>query len=120
MRHTTPITLARWALIAGLAAALPAYSAANPVEIGAQSGAMQYCRGKAKSNDERVKYNMLQTTYMEDMQKLSPAEKNQALVMQTQVNNKGAYRGQKLDPSTCGKLYQQFTQSQLIEQNRQR
>jgi hypothetical protein len=105
-------------MAAGLAAALPAHAASNPVEIGSQSGAMQYCRDKAKSDDERVKYNVLQTTYMADMQKFSPAEKNQAFVMQAQVIQSGAYRGKRLDRNTCGKLYEQFTRSQIIKQNR--
>jgi hypothetical protein len=113
-------TLIRWALVAGLAAALPAYAVSNPVEVGAQSGAMQYCSGKAKSDEERVRYNVLMTTYMKDMDRLSAADKNMAFVIQAQTNNSGAYHGRKLDRGNCGKLLEQFTRSQIYSQNRQK
>jgi hypothetical protein len=34
------------------------------------------------------------------------------------VIQSGAYRGKRLDRNTCGKLYEQFTRSQIIKQNR--
>ncbi len=71
--------------------------------IGANAGAMSYCKDHVASDDDRSKYSLLSIKTMEAYNELSDEDKVKALVMKKAAED-GEYLGKPLDEDRCDSL----------------
>ena len=72
-------------------------------KVGANAGAMSYCKDHVSSDDDRSKYSLLSVKTMEEYNDLSDDDKVKALVMRKAAEN-GDYLGKPLDEDRCDSL----------------
>lgn len=83
--------------------ALPAFAISDAAKIGANAGAMSYCREQVVSANQRMKYATLATRSLQEFEKLEGDEKTKALVMKRAADN-GEYLGKPLTNKRCKKI----------------
>ncbi|HAC64402.1 MAG TPA: hypothetical protein DCF68_12885 [Cyanothece sp. UBA12306] len=74
-------------------------------KLGANSGAMNYCRGNFMTEDDNGRYNILALKTLEDFNRLSSGDKVKALVYKKAAEN-GDYLGEPLTQERCENLRQ--------------
>ena len=92
-------TLAATALLAGAAQADIISDAAK---LGANAGAMEYCRANFMTDDDNGRYALLVTATTKDFASLE-GDKAKALVMKKAAED-GEYLGEPLDAGRCASL----------------
>ena len=89
-----------FAWLAGSGSALAVSDAAK---VGANAGAMIYCKDKFGSGDDKGKYNLLKIKTMREYDDLDSGDRAKALVMK-HAGEDGDYLGDKLTKSRCDSL----------------
>ena len=74
-------------------------------KLGANAGAMNYCRGNFMTEDDNGRYNILALKTLEDFNRLSSGDKVKALVYKKAAEN-GDYLGEPLTQERCENLRQ--------------
>jgi hypothetical protein len=75
----------------------------EPAKIGANAGAMKYCKDKADPGDDRGKYNLLAIEAAKRYDDLDRDEKRRALVTRKAAED-GDYLGDPLTENPCESL----------------
>jgi hypothetical protein len=74
-------------------------------KLGANAGAMNYCRDNFMTEDDNGRYNILAIKTLEDFTRLPGGEKVKALVYKKAAED-GEYLGEPLDKERCEDLRQ--------------
>ena len=89
-----------------LAAALTTSSAqaqvSDAAKLGANAGAMEYCRDNFMTNDDNGRYALLIAATTKDFASLD-GDKSKALIMKKAADD-GEYLGDKIDAGRCGSI----------------
>jgi hypothetical protein len=91
------------ACLAGSAHSAPGLNDAE--SLGAQAGAMEYCRDNFSSDSKtRNQYDALRSAYIKDFDQLAGNDKQRALQIAGVVGKKGNVGGKKLSESRCDQI----------------
>jgi hypothetical protein len=73
-------------------------------ELGANSGAMKYCRERFATESDDGRYNTIALAAGKELDKLNDDEKTKALLMKKAAEEDGDYLGKKLDKDRCASI----------------
>ncbi|NOQ15316.1 MAG: hypothetical protein GQ583_12675 [Methyloprofundus sp.] len=79
------------------------FAVSDAAKIGGNLGAMDYCRDKIASSDDRGKYNLLKVKALGEYDDLNSENKVKALVFKSAAE-KGDYLGDPLTKRRCDSL----------------
>jgi len=82
------------------------FSAAT--EIGADTGAMEYCEKNFADKDDEGKYKLVRLQALNDFDALEEEAKAKALVVRVAARDNGDYLGKKLTKKRCEDLRKLF------------
>lgn len=72
----------------------------DAAKIGANAGAMSYCKDNVISKNQRFKYNALAARSLREFNELGSGERTKALIWKNAANN-GEYLGKPLTKKRC-------------------
>jgi hypothetical protein len=76
----------------------------NERKIGANAGAMKFCKDKVADKRNRAKYAVLQTRAVGEYDDLDSNERAKALVWRNKAEKKGDYLGSPLNARKCEEI----------------
>jgi len=77
-----------------------AWAVSEAAKIGANAGAMEYCRDNIASSDDRGKYNVVSLQALGEFNDLDSDDKLKALILKKAAGD-GDYLGDPLDEDRC-------------------
>ncbi len=84
----------------GIIMTLPVLADSDAVKVGANAGAMSYCKDKVVSRNDRAKYNVQLVKALEEFDALDKKERRRAVVSKNAAD-KGDYLGNPLTKQRC-------------------
>lgn len=76
----------------------------DAAELGANTGAMQYCGDKFADDDDDGRYKFLRIKLLKEFDALPDDQKAKALVLKKAAEDDGEYLGKRLDKKRCTSL----------------
>lgn len=88
---------------AALAGSLQAFALSDAAEVGANAGAMSYCKDKFADKDTKSKYKLLKLKTYEAYDDLDSGDRAKALILKDKAED-GEYLGKPLTEDRCDSL----------------